>query len=78
MIVSFLGCCWYIGGNLHSPYCWSSCNVRKKMGAEGMEGESGVVIEGICEDDMQNLSWRLVWILIRAGITFGKVVVVAV
>ena len=48
------------------------------MGAEGMEGESGVVIEGICEDDMQNLSWRLVWILIRASITFGKVVVVAV
>ena len=48
------------------------------MGAEGMEGESGVVIEGICEDDMQNLSWRLVWILIRAVITFGEVVVVAV
>ena len=54
MVTSF-GCCWYSGGAPQSPDCWSSCNVREKIGATGIEGESGIVMEDVCEDGMQNL-----------------------
>ena len=42
------------------------------------EGDSGIVIEDVCEDSMQNLGRRLVLMLIRGGILIGEVVVVAV
>ena len=38
-----------------SPDCWSSCNVPRKMGVWGMEGDSGIVIEDVCENGMGNL-----------------------
>ena len=43
-----------------------------------MEGNSSIVIEDICEDDMQNLGGRLVLILMRAGIFVGELVLVTV
>ena len=44
-----------------------------------MEGDSGIiVIEDVCEDDMQNLGGRLVLMLTTAGILVGKLGVVAV
>ena len=48
------------------------------MGTGGMEGDSGVIMEDVCEDGMQNLGGRLVLVLMRAGILVGGVVVVAV
>ena len=44
----------------------------------GMQGDSGIVIEDVCEDGMQNLGGRLVMMLMRAGILVAEVVVVAV
>ena len=38
-----------------SPDCWSSCNVREKMGEGGMEDDSGIVIKDVCEGGMQSL-----------------------
>ena len=29
--------------------CWSSCNVRGKMVAGGMMGDSGVIMEDVCD-----------------------------
>ena len=43
-----------------------------------MEDDSGIVIEGVCEDGMWNLGRKLVLILMRAGILFSEVVVVVV
>ena len=44
MVTSF-GCCRYSGGAAKSLNCWSSCNVRGKMGAGGMAGGNGIVME---------------------------------
>ena len=43
-----------------------------------MEGDSGIAMEDVCGDDMQNLGGRLVLMLMRAGILVGGVVVVVV
>ena len=51
MVTSF-GCCWCSGDIPQSPNCWSSCNVQGKMGAGGMEGDSGIVMEDVREDVM--------------------------
>ena len=78
VIVTSLGCCWYSGGTTQSPDCWSSCNVRGKTGAGGMEDDSGIATEHVCEDGMRNLGGELVLMLMGAGILFVEVVVVAV
>ena len=44
----------------------------------GMEGDSGIVIEDVCEDSMQSLGRALVLMHIRGGILIDEVVVVAV
>ena len=44
----------------------------------GMQGDSDVAVEDVCEDVMQNLGGRLVLILMITGILVGEVVVVAV
>ena len=46
------------------------------MGAGGMAGDSGIVMEDVCEGGMWNLGGRLVSMLMRAGILVGGVVVV--
>ena len=38
------------------------------MGAGGMAGGNGIVMEDVCEDGMRNLGGRLVSMLMRAGI----------
>ena len=43
-----------------------------------MEGDSGIAMEDVCGDDMQNIGGRLVLMLMRAGILVGGVVVVVV
>ena len=43
-----------------------------------MEGDSGIVMEDVCGDDMRNLGERLVLMLMRAGILVSGVVVVVV
>ena len=43
-----------------------------------MEGDSGIVMEEVCGDDMQNLGGGLVLMLMRAGILVGGVLVVVV
>ena len=48
------------------------------IGAGGMEGDSGIVMEDVCEDDMQNLEGRLVLMLMRPRILCVGVVVVVV
>ena len=48
------------------------------MGAGGKEGVSGIVMEDVYEDVLQNLGGRLVLMLMRAGILVGWVVVVGV
>ena len=48
------------------------------MGTGGMEGDSGVIMEDVCEDGMQNLGGRLVLMLMRAGYLVGELVVVVV
>ena len=73
-----LGWCWCSGNTPQSLVCWSSCNVRGNIGAGGMECDSGIVMEDVCEDDMQNLEGRLVLMLMRPGILCVGVVVVAV
>ena len=54
LMVTFFGCCLYSGDAPQSLDCWSSCNVQVKMGAGGMEGDSGIIIEDACEDGMRN------------------------
>ena len=80
VIATSFGCCWYSGGTPQSLECWSSCNVQRKMGArwEGVEGDSGVVIEDIYEDSMRNLGDGMVLMLMRAGILFGEAALVVV
>ena len=41
-----------------------------------MEGDSGIVVEEVCGDDIRNLGGGLVLMLMRAGILVGGVVVV--
>ena len=77
MVTSF-GCCWYSGGAPQSLNFWNSCNVREKMGAGGMAGDSGINMEDVCVEGMRNVGGRLVSMLMRAGILVGGVVVVAV
>ena len=72
MVTSF-GCCWYSGG---APR--ASIVDAGEDGCRGMQGDSGIVIEDVCEDVMQNVGGRLVLMLMRAGILVGDVVVVAV
>ena len=48
------------------------------MVAGGMEGDSGIVTEDVCEDDMRNLGGRLVLMLKRAGNLVSELVVVVV
>ena len=55
VIVTNLDCCWYREGNPQSTDYQSSCNARGKIGARGIEGDSGIVIEDACEDRMPNL-----------------------
>ena len=43
-----------------------------------MEGDSVMIIEDVCGDDMQNLGGRLLLMLMRAGILIGEAVVVVV
>ena len=73
MITSF-GCCWYCGG---APPRLLELGAGKDV-CEGMQGDSGIVIEDSCEDGMQNLGGRLVLMLMRAASLVGEVVVVAV
>ena len=51
---------------------------RGEYRCEGMEGDSGIAMEDVYGDDMQNLGGRLVLMLMRAGILVGGVVVVVV
>ena len=60
VIVTSFGYCWYSGGTPQSLDCWSSCNVRRKMGAGGMGGDSGIVMEDVCDNAMRNVGGRLV------------------
>ena len=46
VIATCLGCCWYSGDTPRVP----ATSVEKWM--RGMEGDSGIVIEDICEDGM--------------------------
>ena len=77
MVTSF-GWCWCSGETPQSPNCWSSCNVRGNIGAGGMEGDSGIVMEEVRGEDIWNLGGGLVLMLMRAGILVGGVVVVGV
>ena len=43
-----------------------------------MKGDRNIVIEDVCEDGMLNLGGGLVLIVMRAGILFGEMEVVAV
>ena len=43
-----------------------------------MEGDSDIVMEDVCEDDMRNLGGRLELMLIRADCLVGEVIVVMV
>ena len=47
VIVTSLGCCGRLSGvpSSESPNCWSSYNVRGKMGQDEMEDERGMVID---------------------------------
>ena len=47
-------------------------------GCGGMTVDSGIVMEDLCGDGMENLGGRLVSILMRVSILVGGVVVVAV
>ena len=47
------------------------------MGA-GVEGDSGIIMENVCKDDMQNRGERLMSMLMIAGILAGGVVVMVV
>ena len=44
----------------------------------GMEGDSGIVIEDVCQDGMQNLVGRIALMLTIAGIFVDELVVVGV
>ena len=70
--------CWFSRETPQSPDCWSSYNVWGNIGVRGMEDDSGIVMEEVCGDDMQNLGGSLVLMLMRAGILVGGVVVVVV
>ena len=69
------GWCWCSGNTPQSPDCWSSCNIRGNIDAGGMEGDSGIVMDDVCGDDMPNLGGRLVLMLMRADVLVGGVVV---
>ena len=71
------GCCWHSGGAPQSLDCWSSCNARGKMGAGRMEDDSGIITEDLSGCEGQNLGRRFVFMLMRANILIGEVVVVA-
>ena len=45
------GCCWCSGDTPQSSDCGSSCNVQGNMGAGGggMEGDSGILMEDVCD-----------------------------
>ena len=75
MVTSF-GWCWCSGETPQSADCWSSCNVWGNIGVGGTEGNSGIVMEKVCGDDMRNLGGGLVLMLMGAGILVGGVVVV--
>ena len=47
----------------------------REDGCGGMRGDSGIVMEDVCEDGMRNLGGRLVSMLMRAGILVGGLVV---
>ena len=72
VIATCLGCCWYSGGAPRVPATSAEKWVR------GMEGDSGIAIEDICEDGMWNLGGGLLQMSMRAGILFGVAAVVAV
>ena len=55
-MVTSLVCCCYSGGTPHSLDCWISCNVQGKISVGGMVGDSGIVMEDVCKDGMQNLT----------------------
>ena len=76
-MASFGWCC-CSGDTPQSLVCWISGSLRGKIGAGGMEGDSGIVMEDVCRDDVQNLEGRLVLMLMRPGILCVGVVVVAV
>ena len=73
MVTSF-GCCWNCRGPLPLLLVFGA----GEDGCGGMQGDSSIVIEDLCEDMMQNLGERLALMLMRAGILVGEVVVVAV
>ena len=77
-MVSSFGCGWHSGGVTQSLNCWSSCNVRGKMGVGGMVGDNGFVMEVVLEDGMQRLRGKFILVLMRAGILVGGVLVVVV
>ena len=62
------GSCWYSESIPKILDCWSSCNVREKMGAGEMASDSGIVMEYVCEEGIQNLGGRPVSMLMRTGI----------
>ena len=84
MVISFR-CYWYSGSASYPP---PPSHQESRLleflqrpggdGIRGMEGNSSIVIEDVCEDDMQNLGGRLVLILMRAGILVGELVLVTV
>ena len=47
MVASFGWCC-CSGDTPQSLVCWISCNFRGNIGAGGMEGDSGIVMEDVC------------------------------
>ena len=82
MIISFR-CYWYSCSASYPPSHQESRLLEFLQrpggdGIRGMEGNSSIVVEDVCEDDMQNLGGRLVLILMRAGILVGELVLVTV
>ena len=83
MVISFR-CYWYSGSASYPPPSHQESRLLEFLqrpggdGSRGMEGNSSIVIEDVCEDDMQNLGGRLVLILMRAGILVGELVLVTV
>ena len=71
MIVISFGYCWWSG-------LLEFLQHQKEDGCGVMKGDRGIVIEDLCEDDMQNLGGGLVQMLMRAGILFDEVTVVTV
>ena len=82
MVISFR-CYWY-SGSASYPLSHQESRLLEFLqlpggdGIRGREGNSSIVVEDVCEDDMQNLGGRLVLILMRAGILVGELVLVTV